>query len=148
MSDKITLQKIFDLAWQEFIIEGKPPSYGVGPGGIKNCQYRDSNGNKCAVGLALPDDIEYCGDFHDLVEFTISEGRDIFDSSITEAVHTPQCRLNEFQHRLHDKWVRATGEFEGQWGKSLQERMDEYLKVAEEYGLTIPPARPTQPTDH
>lgn len=59
--EPITLQQVFNLAWQAFIVEGKPPAIENG-----QCTYRVSRigdedpalraCSKCAIGLALADD--------------------------------------------------------------------------------------------
>jgi hypothetical protein len=136
MSDKITLQKIFDLAWQAFIIEDKPPSFIVGSG----CKYDDGKGNRCAVGLALPEhfDFLYNGVFANL----INKWPDMFHESVFDNEAT---KLNNFQKRLHDILVNP---YDGSWRYSNKERMEYYLLLAEDYNLTIPAARPTQTTDH
>ena len=63
MTDRepITLQQVFNRAWQAFIVEGKPPATKNG-----QCTYRFSRigdkgpavreCSKCAIGLALADD--------------------------------------------------------------------------------------------
>jgi hypothetical protein len=140
MSDKITLQKIFDLAWQAFIIEDKPPSCGR-----IACLYQDAYGNRCAVGLSLPNyhnALMYEGGFEGLVDGY----PELFDEQIQELANLIfKGSLNKFQARLHDHWVDIETR---EWKGTKQERMEDYLKIAEELKLTIPAARPTQTTDH
>ncbi len=134
MSDKITLQKIFDLAWQAFIIEDQPPSLGN-----IACLYEDSRGNRCAVGLALPKShnaLLFKGGFEALVD----AWPELFDEHIQALAKSDIADpLNKLQSRLHDKWVNLD---DGGWKGNKQDRMNEYLKVTEDYNLTIPAARP------
>lgn len=144
MSEKITLQKIFDLAWQAFIIEDRPPAYGriAEDDPAQGCLYDDGKGNKCAVGLALPTNGEcnkYIGSFGHLVE----EHPELFDHSVLQVSFNA---LNSFQKRLHDNFVCRWGPDKGTWLFNKEERMEFYLKVAEDYKLTIPAARPASVT--
>lgn len=142
MSEKITLQKIFDLAWQAFIIEDRPPAYGIidEKVGAQGCLYDDGNGNKCAVGLALPADGK-CNKYIDSFGYLVEEYPELFDQSVLQVSFNV---LNSFQKRLHDNFVCQRGPDKGTWLLSKEERMESYLKVAEDYKLTIPAARPTQ----
>jgi hypothetical protein len=138
MSDRITLQKIFDLAWQAFIIEDRPPSCGR-----IACLYQDAYGNRCAVGLALPNyhnALMHEGGFECLVD----EYPELFDEQVLKLVSLRfGGPLNKFQSRLHDHWVDIKTR---EWKGTKQERMEDYLKVAEEFNLTIPAARPASVT--
>jgi hypothetical protein len=45
---------MFDKVWQHFVVEEAPESYDLdGPAG--GCAYRGPIGNKCALGLLIPD---------------------------------------------------------------------------------------------
>lgn len=48
----ITNQEIFDVAWQAFVVEGRPAST------MENgdCMYRGPAGQRCAIGLCIHDD--------------------------------------------------------------------------------------------
>ena len=53
----ITNQEIFDKAWQAFVVEQRPASVCYdSDGDLDSCLYRDPNGNRCAIGLCIPDD--------------------------------------------------------------------------------------------
>lgn len=46
-------QEIFDKIWNHAVVEQNLPSY-FQPG---NCRYKDDNGNKCFVGVLIPDSV-------------------------------------------------------------------------------------------
>lgn len=50
----ITPQAVFDAAWQHFIVDRAPPAVKDMLGRAK-CMYLTPDGNKCAVGLLIPD---------------------------------------------------------------------------------------------
>jgi len=130
MSDKITLQRIFDLAWDHFIVgDGMPSVYLDTYERIRCCYAID--GKKCAVGLALPEESDATansGSFSDLV----CDHSELFDHSVLKICNTD---LNYFQGCLHDMLV---DEHTGDWRLSKDERRKEYIKVAEKFNLTIP----------
>lgn len=128
MSEKITLQKIFDLAWEHFIVgDGMPALEHF----ANDCCYLTGDGKKCAVGLALPDGHEVQDSifaFHEIVE----EYPELFDDSVRM---TSEADLQQFQDKLHDALV--DGDTRG-WLFSKPERRQKYIKVAERFGLTVP----------
>jgi len=129
VSEKITLQKIFDLAWEHFIVgDGKPA---VEDG---NCRYLTSDGRKCAIGLSLPDGHESQSHqlfFDDLVK----QFPKLFKLGNKIDFSNPKTSLNKFQYRLHDSLINAET-FE--WSYSKEFRMGIYIKVANDYGLKVP----------
>lgn len=128
---KITLQHIFNLAWQKFIIEDALPA--VEKGRVFQlfiCAYLTEDGRKCGVGLALPENHPtqgYSGPFSDLYYEYI----DLFD--------IPQQHLElgitKFQFLLHDDLIDKE---KGVWLLPVQTREFVYRGVAQFYGLTIP----------
>lgn len=132
MSEKITLQKIFDLAWEHFIVGDGKPAYD----GWTGCSYETRDGRKCAVGLALPphpedpegEDCEYEGSFGSVA----SKYPELFDERILRLSYN---RLVEFQVSLHDRFVDSTN---GEWNCPKEDRKASYLRVAEEFGLIVP----------
>lgn len=118
---KITLQQIFNLAWEHFIIRQEEP-------GVEGeiCMYLTSDGRKCAIGLALPDG-------HDATKSRMTfpglvrTWPELFD------VPNHDHLLWRFQMLLHDALV-----VNGKWNLSLDERASRYREVAKEYGLTVP----------
>ncbi len=49
----MTSQEIFDKVWNWFVVEKHAPSYDTE---LRCCRYRDPSGNKCAVGVIIPDE--------------------------------------------------------------------------------------------
>lgn len=124
MSDKITLQKIFDLAWEHFIVGDGEPAFD----GNNGCLYKTGDGRKCAVGLALPTYETYEGSFGALVD----KYPNLFDQSV---IQIPYHDLNEFQCYLHDRLIDSCS---GEWNCSKEDRKANYLRTADRFGLTIP----------
>jgi hypothetical protein len=129
----ITLQQIFDAAWQAFIVEGKPPAVEYG-----SCSYLTPDGRKCAVGLTLPEGHECQSDslrFADLV----NGYPELFDAVIR---HASDERLNEFQGDLHDELITKSAATDQRlsdtWQHSVEERAALYRDVAMKHGLTVP----------
>ena len=133
---KISLQQIFNAGWQAFIVEGRRPSMSPGVS-----RYLSSEGDKCVVGLCLPDGPVQ----RHLYNFTslVCVYPELFDAQIV-ALAKPDTALNghtldDFQARLHDDichWNKKTNKAE--WTCSLAERERMYRDVAEDFNLTIP----------
>jgi hypothetical protein len=119
----ITLQMIFDAAWQAFIVEGKPPAQ-------ENnfCRYLTSDGRKCAVGLCIPDGHPAQQYIHSLPHL-LNEYPNLFGGSLNAYDHD----LNRFQLELHDELCRG-----GAWTEDLEARRASYLEVAKQFGLVVP----------
>ena len=71
----MTNQEIFDKVWNHFVVERKPRSFDYTLDGGCSCRYRDSKGNRCAVGLFIDD-----ADYHPSLEgasvsILVREGR-------------------------------------------------------------------------
>ena len=132
MSEKITLQNIFDLAWQAFIVEGRQPAWEHGLG----CVYLTKSGGKCGVGLAIPDGHpaqKFKGGFADLRdEFT-----ELFDESI---LNMRAEDLRSFQSRLHDGMVNKSEARHGNisWDRCQKLRKKEYIYLALDFDLSVP----------
>jgi len=125
VSKRITFQKIFDAAWQAFIVEDKPPS--VNADG--NCVYDDGNGNCCAIGLVLPEghpSRSFLGGFNSL----IGSYSNLFANDILRAGFFTREGI---QRRLHDRLISG-----GVWAYSKEERKRKYIEVAKEYNLKVP----------
>lgn len=129
MSEKITLQKIFDLAWQAFIVEDRPPAYNRSTG----CVYATEDSRRCAVGLALPDSLAKT-----LV------GKDMSFSQVVEAypgefndciIFSDADMLDGFQSALHDSMVCP---LTGNWRLNVDKRRASYIETAKLYGLQVP----------
>lgn len=122
----ITNQEIFDAAWQAFVVEQRPASRKFSKDINKyECQYRDPDGNRCAVGLCIPDAdysprMEMCG------PLDLENG---FDNIEFESVKFAE----EAQSDLHDEMM----DFLGEPGYRADIRQN-YLAFAERWGLEIP----------
>lgn len=123
---KISLQNIFDLAWQKFIIENAPPAKVA----ENQCCYLTPDGKKCAVGLSLPDGHE-SQQSSKMFDALVEKFPELFDEHIQR---TPRYRLREFQRKIHDNlcWYSMD------WIFDLEIRRSRYIKVAEEFDLTVP----------
>lgn len=129
----ITLQSIFNAAWQKFIVEdGEPAAETVidKKGSVwHSCKYLTKDGRKCAVGLELPDGHESqkegC-DFSRLVELY----PELFDDDVKNATKE---MLVDFQFSLHDNL-----QYKGKWTLNKEDRKQQYIEVAEFYNLKVP----------
>jgi len=135
LDEKITLQMIFDKAWQAFIVEDRPPAAEFDEDEARyTCLYSTEDGRRCAVGLALPDSVVTA-----LAGKMVTFGRlvhyyeycqHIFDDSVTTLA---EDLLTDFQDQLHDDLQEKSV-----WKYSTDERKERYKDIAVEYGLTIP----------
>lgn len=130
--EKITLQKIFDLAWDHFIVNRSSPAlnYDDRSEAIIGCSYLDRDGNKCAIGLALPEghpaqqaNMYFVG--------LVREYPELFDAGLIGHMDS----LKEFQSSLHDDHVDYS---RGGWSSTPKQMEEAYRRVAERYGLTVP----------
>lgn len=126
----ISLQDIFNAAWQAFIVENRPPATEV-VAGRTSCRYLTEEGRKCAVGLCIPDGHEAQGVE---AEFSrvVREYPELWDTALLDMPHS---QLDRFQRWLHDDYTEP--HVEG-WSMSLDERREAYRYVASMYDLTIP----------
>lgn len=131
-----SLQRIFDAAWQTFIVEDGPPALDLQGYGEFRCRYLTKEGKKCAVGLVIPDGhpAQQAGDdFNQLVESYPELFPDLVgktDPSLTSFVD-----LSEFQMMIHDN---LTDRSKGRWKFSNAKRREFYIRCAEQFGLTVP----------
>lgn len=119
---KITLQDIFNAAWQAFIVEDRPPAATE----MGYCRYLTDDGRKCAVGLCIPDGhpAQYCEvSWGSMAE----EFPDLWD---IDSLHVD---FDFFQRQMHD-----TLQTNGVWKKDRRTRADHYRAIATRYNLTIP----------
>ncbi len=128
---KATFQDIFNAAWAAFIIGDAKPARDIES---CSCEYLTKDGNKCAVGLVIPDGHpaqKYFGDFHQLVTTDAVDVSDIFDEEIMTA---EEDTLVDFQADLHDKISHRNGN----WTMSKDAMREHYVAMAEKYNLTVP----------
>jgi hypothetical protein len=155
MSDKITMQKVFDAAWDAFVIKGRSPAV-TKEDGI--CTYRDAKGNRCAVGLVMTDEqidiilqetysshagsiasvrtiIEMHPEWFDVPDGLINLGRLMaLDSRFIAYAST----FRHLQNELHDGLVKLSknaNEYSAAFPEDLESK---YREVATTYNLTIP----------
>lgn len=137
---EITLQDIFDKAWQAFIVENKLPALMIHEDkGYVLCCYDDGNGNSCAVGLALPKD-------HPARKRTTSFASmvyaypELFARSVTSYTWTilGYETLDNFQRDLHDGMVDYDTMNWSEEFQDVENRKNRYLEVAKEFNLKVP----------
>jgi hypothetical protein len=120
----ITLQMIFDAAWQAFIVEGKPPAQEN-----NSCRYLTSDGRKCAVGLCIPDG-HPAQHFDRSLPGLLNEYPDLFSGALKPYDYDD---LNRFQFGLHDDLCHR-----GEWAEDVEARREAYFEVAKQFGLVVP----------
>lgn len=136
---KITLQHIFNLAWDHFVVNDGPPGIvrrGM-PGSeatYRCCYLNPETGAKCAVGLALPDGHPAQQSPLDFAS-VVNEYPDLFDESVHAMLGG---NLANFQYMLHDSMLDMRNP--GWVGdcNTQEARAAQYRKVAHIYNLTIP----------
>lgn len=134
-NESSSLQRIFNAAWQHFIVEDNPPAIikqKDEDGEMeKSCAYLTPEGNKCAVGLCIPDGHEaqtrngYA--FSDIVKH--------YPELFPDLVGVENGKLDLFQGDLHDTLVNFST---GKWRFAKEGRKTRYLAVAKSYGLIVP----------
>ena len=123
----ITLQAIFDAAYQAFVVEKRPPAYDTA---ATMCRYLTEDGRKCAVGLVLPEGHPVQKQEASLA-LIISRYPELFDPKLRSL---SSYHLIRVQQLLHDNLI----DFDtGEW--AVQDLHEHYVRVAEKYELTIPP---------
>jgi hypothetical protein len=131
----ITLQDIFNKAWEEFIVkDGEPGVEYDEQKEIYSCKYRTKDGKRCAVGLALPDDFPFEKYPNTNFEALVLKYPELFDIDINKLIFD-QCDLFDFQESLHDRLIDNQT---GQWAISKEARKEAYLRIAEHFKLTVP----------
>lgn len=131
----MTLQAVFNGAWQAFIVEGKPPAvrrnpdYGV-PGNKDPefvCCYRTDDGRACAIGLQIPDGHPSLSSPANALALRRDYPALFGDKDLDPEV------WRQAQRALHDDLQRI-----GQWNLTLEQRKAAYVRFADKYRLTIP----------
>lgn len=127
----ISLQQIFDAAWEEFIVKDNPPAVEYDEDTESyECRYLTKDGRKCAVGLCLPDGLDTkCKTMND--ELTLVGLIDKYPELFMFA----DFQAFGFQGELHDNYVNKQT---GKWKYSKEKRKEEYVRIAKKYGLEIP----------
>lgn len=124
----ISLQDIFNAAWQRFVVEQAQPGHNG-----RYCAYRGKNDSRCAIGAAIPDELydpemEGC-QFGGIV----GKFPDLFDGQIRGM---DSMELDNFQTELHD-YLFYTGDGHRQY-PSPDQVEQAYRRVAATYNLEVP----------
>lgn len=126
---ELSLQNIFNAAWQRFVVELAKPAIYNG-----SCQYITNTSEMCAVGCALPDELlkEIVKEHLNGAPFSgiVSMYPEYFANDIFDYRGDS---LNEFQACLHDNIESLLGQSEHK-----EEVKDLYMKVAQRFNLTVP----------
>lgn len=132
MKRTVTVQEVFNAAWQAFVVEGRP--FAVSPDknddGVYPCLYRGPNGTKCAIGLIIPDE-EYDSSFENERANKVLErlGYDF------EPLFVRYSRIDAdaVQLELHDNPARIH-----EFDQDREQLRSYYRGVAAKWGLTVP----------
>jgi hypothetical protein len=128
---KIKPQEVFNRAWQRFIVEGAKPALGPGalPNGRLVCTYLTQDGDKCAIGLCIPDGHRAQSCVY-AVQDAYKKGymEDLMDEEDTEV-------LQNLQFELHDGLIDFD---KNDWAYTPETLKKEYMNVARRYNLTVP----------
>ena len=128
---KITLQAIFDLAWDAFIIKRKAPCLNASG----TCAYVNYRGNRCAVGLAIPAGhpaLQCEGPFGDLVD----KYPELWAADVKSL---SRAELTNFQTLLHDGLISGTP---AKFPSELRAMVRSYAEAANKYNLKMPERLP------
>lgn len=125
----LTDQQIFDKVWQHFVVERGPWSvnrYGT-------CQYRGPRGQKCAVGVLIPDDMYQPSmeriEVGDLVFY--HQFQAVVD--YLDTTNERRAKLLQDLQKAHDE-----GPYEYTDASFTQAMQDRLMLIAHSYGLTVP----------
>ena len=113
----MTQQDAFNKVWDWFVVQKHPPSRYDGP-----CAYRGKNGNRCAIGLLIPD-----ADYNPSCELNTIE--ELYGGPLIPDLGLPLDFLTSLQE-AHDL-AYPGDQFTGIITVALEQ-------VAEKYNLTIP----------
>jgi len=119
----MTNQTAFNKVWRWFIVKEKPRSFNEG-----GCMYRDVKGNKCAIGVLIPDNL-YISDMDDCSNSCIR--KDFIENfKLTKLFKGVNLDMLINMQAVHDMKIN--------W-KDDGTLRDEYLrKVAKHFELKIP----------
>lgn len=130
----ITPQRVFDAAWQAFIVEDKLPAAEPTEG---RCMYLTEDGRKCAIGLCIPDGHPAQAGPPSGVSGLARSYPGLFPVDLEV-----QEELRVLQYALHDGLiVTNANDLSVRWRYDKTEREVDYRCVAKKLGLTIPGER-------
>lgn len=126
----LTLQEVFNNAWNAFVVEKSPPSV---RNKETNCLYRGPNGLKCAIGVSIPDEI-YIERMDTREDSTISSLIENFTSirQLFEKIDTNP--LQELQ-TIHDGYGTFPRESHEQFTRKITK---DFRRYAKKYKLIVP----------
>jgi hypothetical protein len=132
-------QEAFDGVWTAFVVEKAPPSYQPTAGSWDTdhrCLYRGPNGEKCAAGTLIPDDL-----YNPLMDFggdsSISNVMDQFPLVRDLFEGVDRRLLTDLQTCCHDEAVNWVLKY-GSDFHSIMER--ELRRIGDKWNLTVPAA--------
>lgn len=137
MARKITLQTIFNKAYRHFVLKkGKPCALNhkskISGNPVFQCRYK-WRGRKCAIGLALPEghpsQKSQCP-----LDNLVDKWPELFSDDIVKLREANNLALARFQSDLHDTHINKDT-LDWKEGVDLKQQ---YLKVAEDFNLTVP----------
>ena len=149
MKNQQEMQEIFDTVYRHFIIEKQRFSFETQASGeFEACRYRGPNGEKCAVGLFLPDD-EYNPEMENaqLRTLILTDEPNRISPSLVALCggpdHTfvdinPNFKLLDALQQAHDRAASSVPQ-EGA-DRCRQDFEISLTRIARQYHLTIPTA--------
>lgn len=145
MNEKITLQRVFELAWEHYIVKNEPPGVYEDRRGLYGCTYGPHGTNSCAFGLALKE--SGAGDHVLSSQVCISEIMDDYPEFFDEEDFRKKLDINgvdTMQSELHDSLVETGrtmhdgGVKPGNWLYPRKIRAAYYVALALKYNLELP----------
>jgi hypothetical protein len=136
----LTLQDVFNINWTAFVVNKQGPGYDKENG---RCEYQAPNGNRCAIGVCLPEDVlsevlGYQQEYRKLNDDLGSIGPGV--KAIVSRV-TSVANLFDVGANLLDRVQGIHDEGAGGNEDDFTVYMERSLRTfAQEHGLTIPSA--------
>lgn len=132
---KLSLQDIFNAAWQRFVVEENFAAVND----FTSCVYLNEDGDMCAVGCALP---------QELLDKLITDGnntntsfpqlvfgyKEYFQDDVIELAKKYDSAVT-FQSRLHDNLLEVLGKSDYNSRIMIE---GTYRVIANRFGLTVP----------
>lgn len=132
---KLSLQDIFNAAWQRFVVEEEDGA----ANDMSSCVYRSEDGNMCAIGCALPQElldklIAYGNNTNTSFPKLVLRYKEYFQDDVIKLAerYTP---LVIFQSRLHDNLLNILGNSDYTSRIMIE---GTYRVIANRFGLTVP----------
>lgn len=130
---RLSLQSIFNKAWQKFVVEKNPPARDPYTG---NCAYGTEDGRRCAVGWSFPN-VDFLLRAKDGFQAVIQTHPFLFDVDLV--YNTKLSDLNGFQASLHDNLCTESEDGEPSEWKEGIDLEQHYREIAKSFrGLSVP----------